>query len=623
MSAGAKRTSSLVTVELVGGLALVFLAERVFAPDGSGRKIALGVGAFAVLGAVVQRVLAWSRTTGDLKKAEGSLLAGTGGIVASLLVYAASTSEAAELLGLTGETGQKIGGALAAFWPAVLAVSFAATVFMELAYARMPVAEAVELRRVRSSAYSGLTLALALVFLSAINYVAFKRDVKLDLSYFRTTRPSEPTLQMVRGLGEPVRVVLFFPEVNEVLEQVRPFFQELAEASRGKLTVDVRDHALAPELARRHEVRANGQVLMLRGQGESAQSERFDVGSDLEAARSNLRTLDGRFQRAFNKLTRPARNLYLTAGHGERSNVGQAGDPTGARVSLLTELLRRNNIETQPLGMAQGLANRVPEQARAVAILGPRQRFIEEENRALLDYVKGGGRLVVMVDPEADHGLDTLLRGLGVRLMPGTLCSESSHVRREHTPGDVAFVYSNKYSVHPTVTTASRNASEIASIFVRGGGLERHPDLAQLQPTPRIAFPLRTGDDFWRDLNGNFRRDEDEPTQTMNMMAAITFAHRQGGAEEGRAVVIGDGDFVTDQVVRNPGNALLFADILQWLIGEERITAATTSEEDVPIEHSRGEDKLWFYGTTFAAPLPLLALAWWVASRQRRKESGS
>ncbi|MCC7537190.1 MAG: Gldg family protein [Deltaproteobacteria bacterium] len=619
MSAPAKRTSSLVTLELVGGLALVFLAERVFDPTGSGRKVALGVGAIVVIAAIVQRAMAWARSEGDLKRAEGALLAGSAGVVASLLLFALSTDEVAEMVGLTGPTGGKVAGALAALWPAVLAVSLTSTCFMELAYSRMPVAQAVELRRVHSAAYAGLTLALALVFLSAVNYVAFKRDEKWDLSYFKTTRPSDATLQMVRGLGQPIRIVLFWPEVNEVLAQVRPYFQELAAAAGSKLTIDVRDHALAPELARRHQVRANGQVLLLRGEGESAQSERFDVGTDLEGARSNLRTLDGRFQRAFNKLARPARNLYLTAGHGERSNVGQAGDPTGARTSMLAELLRRNNIETQPLGMAQGLANRVPDNARAVAILGPRERFIEEENRALLDYVRGGGRLVVMVDPEADHGLESLLRGLGVRTMPGTLCSETNHVRREHTPGDVAFVYSNKFSVHPTVTAASRNASEVASIFVRGGAIERHPELSQIQPTPRIAFPLRSDDDFWRDLNGNFRRDDDEPRQTLNMIAAVTVP-RSGSGEEGRAVVVGDGDFVTDQVIRNYGNALVFADVLQWLLGEERITASTTTEEDIPIEHSRGEDKLWFYGTTFAAPLPLLALAWWVAGRSRRKE---
>ena len=92
---------------------------------------------------------------------------------------------------------------------------------------------------------------------------------------------------------------------------------------------------------------------------------------------------------------------------------------------------------------------------------------------------------------------------------------------------------------------------------------------------------------------------------------------------EGRAVIIGDGDFMTDKIARNPGNMLVFVDSLAWLIGEERISGATTSEEDVAIEHSRDEDKLWFYGSTFAVPLPVLLFGMWMARRRRRQGGAS
>ena len=100
-------------------------------------------------------------------------------------------------------------------------------------------------------------------------------------------------------------------------------------------------------------------------------------------------------------------------------------------------------------------------------------------------------------------------------------------------------------------------------------------------------------------------------------MAAVTVPHE--GGEEGRAVVIADGDFVTDQVIRNPGNGLVFSDTMQWLIGQEQIIGDTTSEEDVRIEHTRDEDKAWFYATAFGVPLPILGVGVWTALRRRRK----
>jgi hypothetical protein len=47
----------------------------------------------------------------------------------------------------------------------------------------------------------------------------------------------------------------------------------------------------------------------------------------------------------------------------------------------------------------------------------------------------------------------------------------------------------------------------------------------------------------------------------------------------------------------------------------------TSSEEDVAIEHTREEDKVWFYGTTLAAPLPLFALGVWVALQRRKRRT--
>ena len=56
----------------------------------------------------------------------------------------------------------------------------------------------------------------------------------------------------------------------------------------------------------------------------------------------------------------------MTAGHNERSASGAPGDPTEARLGNLSDALTRANIQSRELGVAQGLANQVPEDARAV-----------------------------------------------------------------------------------------------------------------------------------------------------------------------------------------------------------------------------------------------------------------
>jgi hypothetical protein len=156
-------------------------------------------------------------------------------------------------------------------------------------------------------------------------------------------------------------------------------------------------------------------------------------------------------------------------------------------------------------------------------------------------------------------------------------------------------------------------------VFIRGGALSRYEGEGAPEGAT-IDFPLRSGDDFFLDENANFTRDGEEEARQFDMMAAISFP-AEGDAEEGRAVVIADGDFITDQVIRNPGNVLLFGDIVQWLIGQEQIVGEVTSEEDVRIEHSAEEDRFWFWGTSFGVPLPFFAVAIWVSRRGSRRGS--
>jgi hypothetical protein len=352
----------------------------------------------------------------------------------------------------------------------------------------------------------------------------------------------------------------------------------------------------------------------------AVQSETVRIGVQLEGARSKLRKLDEHIQKAFMKLTHAPRSLHLTTGHREFRKDGDEGDPAGLRTKGVHSVLQRFNISSHSLGISEGLASEVPKDARAVAVLGPRKPFLQEEARALLRYVRDGGRLVVMLDPQTDVGLDPLLHGLGVRRLPGVLCSEQHTVRRRYNAADTANVYSNQYSSHPTVSTVSRHASRVATMFFAGGAFDRYQGQGVLKGA-KVTFPLRSSRDFWLDVDGDFKRDPDEKLGQRNMVAAVVVAAKDDA--KGRVVIIGDGGFATDGLMRNSGNLLLFVDALRWLIGEEELSGDLSSEEDVPIEHRKAKDRIWFYATSFGLPFPLLLLGLWVIRRRRRRSGVS
>lgn len=622
MSDSRKTSNLLGTGLLCAGLLVLFIGERVLGQD-LGRKIGSGLGIALLLGAFALRVQGRAAAKGDARAVEARLLGAYGGVLIALILYALSVDPLLSAFGFGDDAKSRFESVLSVLWPATMVVSLSALLFMELVYARMPIAESVELRRVRTAAYAGLTLAFSSVFLLSMNYVVTARDVRRDLSYFKTTQPSASTLKMLEKLETPVNVILFWRKSDDVLQQVEPYFAALARHS-DKIKYEVQDSAFVPELCKKHRISGNGWVLLLQGEGDKQKGQSLEIGTELTEARGELRKLDGLFQQNFTKLARPERTVTLTVGHGEynsrgTSDKGDKDEDKGNGVRLMEEVWKRLNIKTSSLGVAEGLAREVPSGTGAVIVVGPSKKFMPEEVDTLLNYVRKGGRLMLMLDPGNDDGLDPLLAGLGVVRKPGVISSEKNHLRRAHNDTDKIIVFSNRYSSHASVTTASRYQADIASIFVGGVALDRSP--APLTPKPNVTFPLRSASGFYRDLDGDFTRDSDEPEEIENMMAAVTVT-ASPGAPEGRVLIVGDGDFMTDKVSTNNGNVMVFIDGLAWLIGNEELNAEVSSEEDVPIEHSRQQDKLWFYATTFGVPLPLLGLAAFV-SRRRRRPTGS
>lgn len=608
--------SGLVGSVLLGiGLTLVLLGERVL---GENRMFGTAPGLLAIAAAVVLRVVTFARSKGDARAVESRLLVSYLAVVAALGLYGLTTTAGVGLLesvfGLGGDEARaRAVGVLTTAWLSTVLLALAAVLFIELTYQKMPIPESVELRRVRQSLHAGLSLALAMIFVLSMGYVATERDVRKDVSYFKTAEPSSGTLAQIAKLDQPIKAVLLYRPGSDVLAALQPYFDALR--GTGKLKVEVHDIALVPALATKYRLRDNGVVVLLQGEGEAEKGEVMQVGAELTGARRTLRKLDGAFQEAFSKLVRPARGLAITVGHGERNAKSSEVDP-GDATTVMTDILKRLNLKTENVGVSQGLGSAVPSLSTALLVVGPTEKFLPEEAASIIAYVKKGGRILLMLDPNVDVGLDPVLDAIGLSLQPGTLTSETHHMVGRHNDSDKAVVYSNKYSAHPSVTTVMRNQREVASVFYKGGALAKAQGDRALQPA--VTFPVRAVGNTWRDLNDNFALDPGESAEVLMPMAAVTLKGDDG--KEGRAIVIADGDFMTDKLATNKGNYLLFVDAIAWLVGNEELPAEVSSEEDLPIQHSSDTDKAWFYATTFAVPAPVALLGMWV-SRRRRKAS--
>jgi hypothetical protein len=602
------------------GLIAVFIGERL-AGAGSSRVVLTGLGCAAVAVAVGLRVLRWRGAQGERRRIEAALLGLCLLGVGALALYFAGSELWTRAVGTSLERGwPRLAGALAVLWPALLTLAALPTFLAELAYAGMARAPKVELGRVRDAILSGAGFTAVLVFTFSAYYVASERDVKWDFSWFRTARAGEVTLNVVRSLDGPVEVSAFFPPANEVREQVMGYLKDLQAASP-QLQLSMYDEALEPKRARELGVTGNGTVVIARG----GRKELLSMGLELERARGQLRNLDREFQKRLMTVARGRRTVYFTVGHGERG-VDRV-EPTDHRwtVRVMREALGHQNLEVRDLGLADGLATEVPEDAAAVVIAGPTQSFLPEELSALERYLERGGRLLLAVDPDSDADFDALLAAYGLRLHRTMLANDQHFVPRTRQRSDRANLVTASYSSHPAVTALGRLGQKAPLILVGSGHLEGLP---ARPPAVRIDFTVRSVATTFSDVNGNFEHDPDERRGVFDLAAAVS---RTFGAEgepkgaEARLIVFADSDVLADPVMENPANAYLARDGLKWLVGDEELVGEVSSEQDVRIQHTRKQDVAWFYSTVFLAPLLVVGVGM-IATRRsgrRRRRGGS
>jgi hypothetical protein len=617
MSSPTFRPSLLAAGLYTLGMVVTYLGQRVV-EAGKPSHITTAIGVAIVLASAAVRLARSAKQPPAFRGPERTLLGLTGIGFVALLCYFASSDLPYYVLGKTLAQGMpRLAAVLAALWPALWLVATLPTLFIELSLWGMARAPVLDTGRLRSARLAGFGIASCLVFVFGAAYVASERDVKADLSYFRTTKPGDSTKKIVQALDKEVQVHIFFPPANEVREEVEAFFSELARVSKF-LVVNYWDHALHPGKARELDVSGNGVVVVQR----EGLKEKISLPLQLEAARSQLRMLDGDVNKRLLGVTRRAKVAYFVTGHGERTENPMDDTDKRPTIKGIRQLLTDMSFEPRELSIATGLGTDVPADAGMVLIIGPRKPLMKEESAALLRYLDKNGRLFIALDPDGAQNLEEVLAPLALKYRPTNLANDKYYLSRTYQKTDREILTSAAFSSHVSVSSLSKLGARAPVIVLGAGYLEKDEKTAV--GIVNVDFTVHADNNTFPDKNGDFEPSEGENRNAYELAAAVN--KRNASAllpeEEGRAVVIADSDAVSDLIIGNRGNVYLVSDGLRWLGGEERLAGMVNNEEDVAIIHTRKQDMVWFYSSIFAAPALVLAIGFRM-SRRRRKARGA
>jgi ABC-type uncharacterized transport system involved in gliding motility auxiliary subunit len=318
-----------------------------------------------------------------------------------------------------------------------------------------------------------------LAILGLLNFVAVRNVQKFDLTETQLFSLAPETLQVVKGLKEPVNLYIFSNDRN-------PADQELLAGLRAQnrnFNFEYVDAQTNPTLAQRFELKndlVNKDVFVER----FSKQQNRPINQFVQLINPQQRLSEARIVNALVRVNSDRRpKVYFLQGHGERSI--EAGQQSIAQaVKTMTE----RNFEATALSLAQ--TGEVPIDAAIVAIVGPQKPLLEQEIKLLQDYQNRGGNLFILLDPKIQTGIDAWLQQWGV-VLDERLAIDSSGLGKQFNLGPAAPVV-NTYSNHP-ITNSFRNSY---AVFPSARPLEIK-QVAGVEANPIVLTNNRT----WAELN--------------------------------------------------------------------------------------------------------------------------
>ena len=645
----AMRTASPWWASLLfgAGLLLLFVGERVLGHLPGVRMMLTGLGLLAVVGTTGLRAYTTMSTTGARRAVERSLLLCHLGVLVSLGLYALTTKWGLGHFHFSDKGVEKFSTVVTVLWVVLMLASIVPlfTIEASLGMARRTAFdvkgegadEGVEYFRVRDIGWSGLSIAFAAALLMVTCNVADDRNIQRDVSYFKTSQPGDSTKAMVASSKDPLKVLLFFPDPNEVKAQVQGYFEALSSAS-GHMQIESHDRFVDAELAGKYKVTKDGVIVLVRGSGDKEKSQTIELDTDIAKARtgtSKLRNFDREVNTIVMKLIRDKRKAYVMTGHGEITNPESVppdlkGKVAERRTSVFKKRLGDLNYEIKDLGLID-LAKDVPDDATIVIMLAPTVPLQPAEWAALDRYLDKGGRLLIALDPKADPNLGQLEGKLGVKYNGLPLTDDQAYLPQRGTPADRRFVITTQFSAHASTTALSRSVDK-GLVLIESGALEDAPSTVKGEQ-PKKTYTIQSMESAFLDTNENFTFDAaTEKRQKWHIGAAIEGPKLkgEGGKDKDgfRALVFADADLFADALISNMGRAAvvivsgpLLDDSVRWLGGEEVFAGDVVSEDDKPIQHTKNQDAAWFTLMIGGVPGVVLTLGLLGAWARRRRSS--
>ncbi|MBH0202325.1 MAG: GldG family protein [Nitrospira sp.] len=445
-------------------------------------------------------------------------------------------------------------------------------------------------RSTRMGLNSFLMIVLFTGILIIVNFLGSRHSIRWDLSENQNFTLAPQTHRVLRSLPHEVKITVFTREKDPGYQVFKERLESYRQASP-KLSVEFIDPEKQPKIAQSYGIfRTDTAIFESNGQ-----TIRVTSPSEVELTGALIRISKDAKKR-----------IVFIEGHSEL-NV-EDKDRNG--LSAAKEALIRQGYEVGTVSLLKESA--VPDKTSVLVLAGPRRVVLKDEQDRIQAYVEKGGHLLILVDPDTQTGLESLLAHWGLGLGPGVLVDLQDRLAQ----GDLTALLVRTFTEHEIT-------QDLTSAVLLP--LSRHVTFDEQTGKDWDFVPLaRTSPNSWAETNMQGRvvnlNEKEDVKGPLPMAAALAPKKApEEGTPRPAIVVIGNSTFVSNAFFNFPGNSDFFLHTTGWLADERDLISIAPKEPALhPFTPNPTQERALIYIQVVFLPLVTLLTGIIVWGKRRR-----